>query len=205
MIKMKWLFDRLLKPRYEVQMAHKLYDWAVSHARQPVFYSEYGLADTKSVRFEFLTLILCLMVLRLRQEKSEQSKDTAQALFDVYFAALDNMMREDGVGDLTVPKKMKKAAALIYTRLRKWDGLLSDSEAKDNSNERIITLLDTVYTKPEIIGEESVEFEPSAQSPSYGQAAKFNVHLSLIWKELIGSDLVKGVAPEIDIQAHKKA
>jgi len=198
MIKMQWLLDWFLKPRYEVQIAHKLYGWAVDQSRHPKLYLELGVSDTRAARFELLTLMVVLIVLRLRKDPSEQAKDTSQSLFDVYFAALDNMMREDGVGDLTVPKKMKKAAALIYTRLNLWDELLSDT-TKNNEDRRVVTLLDTVYAKPEILGEMTGLETSSISSPDFGHALRLNEFVSQIWAQLTPTRLMQGLGPEIEI------
>ena len=47
--------------------------------------------------------------------------ETAQALFDAYVSALDHTLREMGVGDLTVPKKMRKLGEAFYGRAKAYE------------------------------------------------------------------------------------
>jgi cytochrome b pre-mRNA-processing protein 3 len=128
MIKIGSLIKGLLRPRFEKVVGAALYESCVIQSRQPVFYTQLGVEDQKGARFEMLNLHIALMVNHLRRISDDnmaaQAKDTAQALFDHYLLALDNGLREDGVGDLSVPKKMKKLSALIYTRFKAWDALL---------------------------------------------------------------------------------
>lgn len=78
-------------------------------ARQPSFFIEYGVADTVEGRFELLCL-LATTVLRRIEKLPAPGPDIAQDLTDAVFAGFDIALREIGVGDLTVPKKMKKMA-----------------------------------------------------------------------------------------------
>jgi len=55
--------------------------------------------------------------------RQEQAHETAQALFDSFLLALDSTLREQGTGDLAVPKRMKKLGQVIYTRMKRWDDL----------------------------------------------------------------------------------
>ncbi len=108
----------------------RLYAACVAQARQPVFYLDYGIEDAIGARFELLCLHVTLVVLKLRavpagDPRHEEAQETGQALFDAFLGALDNTLREQGVGDLSVPKKMKKLGVVIYTRMKRWDDLWS--------------------------------------------------------------------------------
>lgn len=87
--------------------AARLYDVAVTGARAPVFYERLGVADTIDGRFDMLSLYVFLIMARLNQTGGEGYK-LAQALFDRMFRMMDTTLREAGVGDLGVPKHMKK-------------------------------------------------------------------------------------------------
>ncbi len=124
--------DRLrtmfLKPRPAKAVGERLYAACVAQARQPVFYLDYGVEDAIGARFELLCLHVSLVVLTLRavpadDARHEQANETGQALFDAFLGALDNTLREQGVGDLTVPKTMKKLGVVVYTRMKRWDDL----------------------------------------------------------------------------------
>ena len=116
------------KERPAKAVGERLYAACVSQARQPVFYLDYGVEDAIGARFELLCLHVSLVVLALRavpagDPRHDQAHETGQALFDAFLGALDNTLREQGVGDLTVPKKMKALATVIYTRMKRWDDL----------------------------------------------------------------------------------
>ncbi len=87
----------------------------VTAVRQPDFYGAYGVADTFDGRFEILALLSTLVVRRLLREPAPAS-GLAQSLTDALFRTLDDDLREMGVGDLTVPKRIKKLAANLLGR-----------------------------------------------------------------------------------------
>ncbi len=95
--------------------ARTLYDRVVMQARQPAFYSEIGVPDSPEGRYEMIVLHLCLAVERL-QALGEEGTALARALNEQFIVDLDDNMREMGVGDLTVPKKVKRAAAGLLER-----------------------------------------------------------------------------------------
>ncbi len=124
----------LFKPRAVTLTGERLYASCVAQSRQPVFYLDYGVEDAIGARFELLTFHVGLVIEALRAVKDndarhEQAKDTAQALFDAFVGALDNTLREQGTGDLSVAKKMKPLGQTIYTRFQAWDGLWANGDA----------------------------------------------------------------------------
>jgi cytochrome b pre-mRNA-processing protein 3 len=106
-----WLFNRNDSRR----KASELYGAVVTLARRPQLYAGMGVADTPEGRYEALVLSLFLVLERLRREGDEATAH-AQALIEAFVTDMDDNMREMGVGDLTVPKKVKKAAAALYDR-----------------------------------------------------------------------------------------
>ncbi len=86
------------------QAAH-LYDAAVVQSRQPEFYADLNVPDTVDGRFEMLALHCGILVYGL---KNDGKSMLSQALFDKMFKVMDPMLREMGVGDLSVPKHMKR-------------------------------------------------------------------------------------------------
>ncbi|MBM22491.1 MAG: ubiquinol-cytochrome C chaperone [Stappia sp.] len=91
------------------------YTQIVAQARQPHFYSDLGVPDTLDGRFEMVSLHTILVLDRLRGEKGRNAA-FAQDLFDFFFADMDSSLREMGVGDTSVPKKIKKMAEAFYGR-----------------------------------------------------------------------------------------
>jgi cytochrome b pre-mRNA-processing protein 3 len=101
------MLKQLFRPRTEVRQAEALYPRVVDQARRPGFYTTLAVPDRIDARFELYTLHVLLLVMRLRAE-GERGAEIGQRLFDIYVSALDDSLRELGVGDLSVAKKMRK-------------------------------------------------------------------------------------------------
>ncbi len=101
-------------------MASRLYAAAVGQARAPGFYADLGAPDTIEGRFELYSLHVILLLRRLRGEGGEAA-ETGQALFDTFTSALDNALRETGVGDLTVPRRMRRLGEAFYGRAKAYE------------------------------------------------------------------------------------
>jgi cytochrome b pre-mRNA-processing protein 3 len=100
--------------------ARRLYDLAALQSRSEAFYTRMGVADTVEGRFELLTLHVILLIDRLKDGDAE-IKAFRQTLFDVYVSNLDGALREMGVGDLSVGKRMRKLGEAFYGRARAYD------------------------------------------------------------------------------------
>jgi cytochrome b pre-mRNA-processing protein 3 len=74
-------------------------------------------------RFELYTLHVVLLLRRLKRQ-GPQAAETGQALFDAYIRGLDDALREMGVGDLSVGKKMRKLGEAFYGRVKSYDQAL---------------------------------------------------------------------------------
>lgn len=105
-----------------------LYGQAVAQARTPAFYVRMGVPDRIDARFELYTLHVLLLVMRLSDE-GDHGDEFGQALFDTYVSALDNALRELGVGDVAVGKKMRKLGAALYGRMQAYETALRAGDA----------------------------------------------------------------------------
>ncbi len=107
-----------------------LYATIVAAARQPVCYSQWQVPDTPLGRFEMVSLSLFLLLHRLRGEKG-QAAEIAQDLVDTFFKEVEHSIRELGIGDMGVPKRMKKLARMFYGRVESYSAALDarDEEA----------------------------------------------------------------------------
>jgi cytochrome b pre-mRNA-processing protein 3 len=83
-------------------------------ARDPVFYRDYGVADSIDGRFDLLVLHAWL-VLACLQEAGEDR--LAQNFVDALFARFEEALREQGAGDAGMSRRMKKMASAFYGRL----------------------------------------------------------------------------------------
>ncbi len=93
--------------------ATELYGSIVAAARREVFYVRDGVPDTPDGRFALLIVHMFLAMERLRAE-GEAGQKLSRALVEAFVSDMDDSMREMGVGDLSVPKKVKKAAGALY-------------------------------------------------------------------------------------------
>ena len=108
--------------------AGNIYVPIVASARQETFYAAWGVPDTREGRFEMVALHVALVMLRLGRLEPEGA-GLSQAVAETFIADMDDNMREIGIGDLTVPKKVKRAAAALYDRHRDYGkALASDDE-----------------------------------------------------------------------------
>lgn len=105
-----------LKRGASERKAADLYGAVVTLARRPHLYEAIGIADTPEGRYEALVLHLFLVLDRVQAEGATAAEH-AQALVETFVTDMDDNMREMGVGDLTVPKKVKKAAGALYDRV----------------------------------------------------------------------------------------
>lgn len=90
-----------------------VYSAIVAQSRQPVFYAEWLVPDTVTGRFDMISLHMALLFRRLRSESGPQ-KEFSQAVFDLFFKDMDRSLREMGVGDLGVPKKIQKMGNIFF-------------------------------------------------------------------------------------------
>jgi cytochrome b pre-mRNA-processing protein 3 len=102
-----------------------LYGMIVAQARSPAFYRDYRVADTVNGRFDLLLLHVALVVARLMRE--EAGRDAAQALFDRFCTDIDENLREIGIGDLSVPKHMRRVGEAFYGRAQVYHAALAES------------------------------------------------------------------------------
>lgn len=114
--------------RKRAPISEMLHAELVAAARRPVFYAELGVPDTVDGRFEMLCLHLFLFLRRGRTEPALE--ELAQEVLDRTFADLDRNLREAGVGDLSVPKKMKRLAGRFYARVNLYAPPLDAGDAE---------------------------------------------------------------------------
>jgi cytochrome b pre-mRNA-processing protein 3 len=120
---LQWLRQRTLTSR----KAGEIYGGVVAAARQPAFYRDFSVPDTPEGRFELIALHLFL-ALENRKDQGPAGLDLTRRTIEAFVTDMDDCMREMGVGDLTVPKKVKRAAAAFYERAAAYRGGLSDGK-----------------------------------------------------------------------------
>jgi cytochrome b pre-mRNA-processing protein 3 len=104
-----------------------LHQRIVAAARAPALYSSLGIPDTLEGRFEALTLH-AVIVLHALRGKPAPAGEVGQELVDAVFRELEASLREMGVGDVAVPKRMKSLAEAFYGRARAYDAALQSAD-----------------------------------------------------------------------------
>lgn len=100
-------FSRLFRRSSpEREAAIKLYETIVTQTRQPVFFLDYQVPDTVDGRFDLLCIHAWLVMERLAG-RGEAAASLSQELYDYMFADMDSSLREIGIGDMSIGKRVK--------------------------------------------------------------------------------------------------
>ena len=113
------MLERFKKLRRNRAVVDTLYAAIVAEARQPDLYLTHGLPDTVMGRFESLSVHVFLFLARCRDDAA--LKPLAQDLVDRFIADVEDSIREIGIGDPSVPKRMRKLAGMFYERVAAYD------------------------------------------------------------------------------------
>jgi cytochrome b pre-mRNA-processing protein 3 len=102
-----------------------LYGTIVAQARSPVFYRSFGVPDTVAGRMDMIVLHLVLVLRRLRLAGGP----LGQQVFDRFCEDMDDNFREMGLGDLAVPKEMRRVGEAFYGRAKAYEDGLAAGDA----------------------------------------------------------------------------
>ena len=187
------IFTWTKKARARRELADTLYIAAAAQAFDPALYEgEGGVPDTLDGRFEMICLYSSLIMGRLGQEPD--GRKLSQALFDRVFVGVEQALREMGVGDLSVPRHMKRMMTGFNGRARAYDSALREGAevlqnvirrnvfgtVQDPDQARISALVDKVFIYKNYIYKQSIitislsdilsnlEASNSAQERRYG-------------------------------------
>jgi cytochrome b pre-mRNA-processing protein 3 len=121
-------FGLFRKKSHNRAIVDRQYAALTQAARAPAFYRDMGVPDTVMGRFEMLSVVMILFFRRTRQS-SVSGQELAQSIVDLFFQDLDHSIRELGIGDQGVPKRMKKLAGMFYGRLEAYAGAMDAADA----------------------------------------------------------------------------
>ncbi len=134
---MIWPFRKKIKNEHHL---YAIYNSIVAQSRQEEFYKNMQVTDSVTGRFDMISLHMILVLRRLRSENAE-IKEFSQNLFDLFFKDMDNSIREMGVSDIAVPKKIQKMGSLFYGFL----GKLTNSLDNNDEKELVIVVNNNIY------------------------------------------------------------
>ena len=117
------IFGLFRKKKQNQPIVDRQYASLTSTARDPFFYTDLGVPDTVMGRFEMLSIAMILFF-RRTASSAVSGQELAQEIVDAFFQDLDHSIRELGIGDPGVPKRMKKLAGMFYGRLESYAAAL---------------------------------------------------------------------------------
>ena len=127
-----------------INPAQPLYFALVAQARQPEFYRDFGVPDTIDGRYDMIVLHAALIFRRLRG--AADAGTLSDDLFEVMFADLDRSLREMGLGDVGVGKRVRQMARGFYGRATAYDRALDGEDSLDEALRR--NVYGTVQPEP---------------------------------------------------------
>lgn len=108
---------RLFRSGANRKVIDRIHGEIVAAARDRVLFADYGIEDTLDGRFEILVVHGAAVLQRL-QALPPPGPDLAQDVADALFRHFDIALREMGVGDTSVPKRMKTLAEAFFGRAK---------------------------------------------------------------------------------------
>ena len=111
--------QRLFSTRPDEQQAAIIYVQLVEQARLPEFYTQLGVPDTLDGRFEMISLHLFLVLEAMKSHFTELPhwKPLSGLVIESFFADMDRSLREMGVGDTGIKRRIKAMASAFYGRV----------------------------------------------------------------------------------------
>ena len=136
------LFDRLLGRKTGETELRPLWHRVVEVAREPQWYATGGIADSVPGRFDAITVVLSLVLLRM--EASEAVRGETARLTELFVADMDGQLRQSGVGDVVMGKHMGRLMSALGGRIDAFRAALAqgDDAALTAAVERNVTLIE---------------------------------------------------------------
>lgn len=126
------IFDRWKEKQRLKETALNLYRRAVTQAREITFYRDFSVPDTVDGRFEMIAMHVFIIMHRLENPK------LSQELFDVMFQDMEQAMRQMGIGDLSVPRQVKRMMRGFKGRYLSYKKAVSGEESLERALKRNI-------------------------------------------------------------------
>jgi cytochrome b pre-mRNA-processing protein 3 len=166
--------SRLLTPPAFLRDLDTLEETVSRAARRSDLFGPGGIEDTFDGRFDSLTHHAILLQQRLAAE-GEPGRKLGQAYADRLFRSFDHALREIGVGDFTIPKKVRKLSEAFHGRAV---GLLSALDSGEDAQ------LDAVLAKNLF----------SVSAPSAEVLRRFGVYTTRLVSRLSDASLADVIA-----------
>ncbi len=115
-----------------------IYSELHKQAREPWFYEETKVPNTLDGRFEMLILHIFLWINRMKQENNytQAYEPITKQLLEVMFDDMDTVLRELGVGDTGVARRIKAMGQALYGRVEAYEDALESKQAIHDTIQR---------------------------------------------------------------------
>lgn len=127
------------------RLADRTYTMIVNQSRNPIFYADIGVPDTMEGRFELILMHLFAVVNRLTRGADPDS-DMALMITESFVTDMDHSLRELGVGDVSVGKKVKRLYKAFRGRLEAYDRAFNDR--RDTEHEAVRSAISRNFDLP---------------------------------------------------------
>lgn len=94
-----------------------LYDAVVAQARDPLWYQDGGVADTMDGRFDMVSAVFALVMIRLETLDDDAAKPVVTLLTETFVRDMDGQLRQIGFGDVGLGKHVGKMVSALGGRL----------------------------------------------------------------------------------------
>jgi cytochrome b pre-mRNA-processing protein 3 len=120
------LFDRLLGRKAAETDTAPLWQRVIEIAREPQWYSKGGVADTVPGRFDCISMVLALVLIRM--EREAELRPLTGRLTEHFVDDMDGQLRQNGIGDLVVGKHVGKLVSALGGRIDAYRAALADAD-----------------------------------------------------------------------------
>lgn len=115
--------------RAEIKDAHQIYRKVMKQSRKTSFYGPKLFADSYDGRMEVLCMHLSIILHALRQFEANGER-LSQAIYDVMVDDFDTALREEGLSDTGVARRIKPLAKMFFSRAKAYGDVLESNEDK---------------------------------------------------------------------------
>ena len=121
------MLARIFPKRRDAAALRPLYEAIVAIARDPAWYRDGGVPDTVDGRFDLVSTILALVLIRLEAD-GEAARREAVLLTEIFIDDMDASLRQIGIGDFVVGKQVGKLMGALGGRLGAFRQALADGD-----------------------------------------------------------------------------
>jgi len=159
------------RERAEIKDARVVYAALMAQSRRPEFYGEGAVPDSYDGRIDFLTLHLAVVFAALKSHGDTGPK-LSQAIYDVMIDDFDVALREEGLSDTGVVRRIKPMANLFFERVKAYSEALFGTKEKLSGTIQSGYKTDITPGNLECLTEYTLAFRETLGSKSLGEIAR---------------------------------